>query len=133
MNHTPANVSSTKRFHFHRHSETDYKTMIREQPPTDYQIHPRIHCREFTLALIALHDVARRSSVNSLLRIIHKDTDTTIHKHIMDKGNNETKGFEIVTQLVLHDNTNRVRNLFAPPRQMGVWCHSAFYTDADSF
>lgn len=119
------------------HSHPDSFTGDREQRETSYQILPK----SFALALIALPQDARRSSViallitpvNSLLRNILKGVVTTIHKHIVDTGNNETRGFEIVTRLVSHDNSHHQRNLLPPPRQMGVWCHRPFYLRSDFF
>src|ERR1039458_2462015 len=77
-------------------SHTDSFTDDREQPTTDYQIHPKIHCREFTCALIALHVDEGCSSVIALLHNIVKGVTTNNHKHVVDTGNNETRRFVIL-------------------------------------
>jgi hypothetical protein len=149
MNHTPANVSSTKRkqlinpqcFVGCYHSHTDSFTGDREQPPTDYQVHPRIHCREFTLALIALGGVAHCSSAiallltpaNSLARTICKAIATTYHKRIVDTGKCKAMGFENVTQLVIHANKIESKESFCPAPSNGGFVPSPTMCESSPF
>jgi hypothetical protein len=106
MNHTPANVSSTKRFHFHRHARTYYPTMIREQPIVSYQtqqLHHGIRSLYFGNLPIAFLDegcAGGRLTDNTLkvvtyIRSYHAINHTVTHCHV---ANFRTTKFLILTE-----------------------------------